>query len=134
MSCESSLSIGSLPIAGGAAAAGIASAKAAEAAIAGIGSAESAGTATSPGTARHHVTQDQARQKAAASAAPIPAGSARAEQEEKQKDPADYRRPGNGVGGRTAYVAGKLRGGGYGLCPGSTRAQGLRAAHQRVAL
>src|SRR5260370_38255906 len=99
---------GPLRTAGGAAAAGIASAKAAEAAIAGIGSAESAGTATSPGTARHHVTQDQARQKAAASAAPIPAGSARAEQEAKQKDPADYRRPGNGVRGRTTYAAGSV--------------------------
>src|SRR5260370_24595502 len=99
MSCESSLSIGSLPIAGGAAAAGIASAKAAESAIAGIRSAESAGTAASPGTARHHVTLDQAGQRAAASAAPLPAGSARAHQDEEQQDPAADVRPRPRAGG-----------------------------------
>src|ERR1039458_10522316 len=56
MSCVSSLSIGSLPIAGGAAAAGIAAAESAKSAIAGIGAAESTGTATAPGAARHHIT------------------------------------------------------------------------------
>src|ERR1035438_8996364 len=70
MSCVSSLSIGFLPIAGSAAAAGIAAAEAAESAITRIGAAESTGTATAPGAARHHVTEDQCGQEAAAPAAP----------------------------------------------------------------
>src|SRR5713226_1537434 len=110
-SCVSSLSIGSLPIAGGAAAAGIATAKAAKAAIAGIGTAESAGAAASPGAARHHVTQDQARQEtaaSAASAATVAAGAAGAKQENKQDDAANDHWPGNGIGGSAADAPGKL--------------------------
>src|ERR1035437_7747646 len=115
MSCVSSFSIGSLPIARGAAAAGIAAAEAAKAAIAGIGPAESAGTATAPGAARHHVTEDQGGQEAAAPAAPVAAGSAGAEEIGQQADAAEDHGPGNGLGGSAVDTAGKL--GGQGRAP-----------------
>src|ERR1017187_10789081 len=121
MSCLSSLSIGSLPIAGGAAAAGIAAAESAESAIAGVGPAESTGTATAPGAARHHVTEDQCGQEAAAPAAPVAAGSAGAEEIGQQADAAEDQGPGNGLGGRAVNTAGEAggQGGAFRLWGGS---------------
>src|ERR1035438_9238215 len=112
MSCLSSLSIGSLPIARGAAAAGIAAAESAESAIAGIGAAESAGTATAPGAARHHVTEDQCGQEAAAPAATVAARSAGAEEIDQQADAAEDHGPGNRLGGSAMGAAGEVGGGG----------------------
>src|ERR1035441_1747181 len=115
MSCVSSLSIGSLPIAGGAAAAGIAAAESAKSAIAGIGAAESTGTATAPGAARHHVTEDQCGQEAAAPAAAVAAGSAGAEEIDQQADAAEDRGPGNRLRGSAMDAARKLGGQGGGF-------------------
>src|ERR1035437_838860 len=134
MSCASSFSIGCLPIAGGAAAAGIAAAEAAKAAIAGIGAAESAGTATAPGAARHHVTEDQGGQEAAATAAAVAAGSAGAEEKDQQADAAENRGPGNGIGGRIANAAPKLGGEGDVLRLGDGRADGFRGRHEGFAV
>src|ERR1035437_6318141 len=105
MSCVSSLSIGSLPIAGGATAAGIAAAKAAEAAIA-TGPAQSAETPAAPGTARQYVTEDHGCQEAAAPAATVAAGSAGAEEKDQQADAAEDRGPRDGIGGGATDAAG----------------------------
>src|ERR1039457_2312597 len=118
MSCLSSLSIGSLPIARGAAAAGIAAAESAKSAIAGIGAAESTGTATAPGAARHHITEDQCGQEAAAPAAPVAAGSAGGKEIGQQADAAEDQGPGNGLGGSAVDTAGEGGGGGGPFCPG----------------
>src|ERR1035438_4955987 len=130
MSCFSSLSIGSLPIAGGAAAAGIAAAESAESAIAGIGAAESTGTATAPGAARHHVTEDQCGQEAAAPAAPVAARSASAEKIDQQADAADDHGPGNGLGGSAVDTPRKLGGQGDALRLGHCSANGFRGGHE----
>src|ERR1035438_4510102 len=110
MSSVSSLSIGCLPIAGGAAAARIAAAESAESAIAGIGTAESAGPAAAPGSARHQVTQEQAGQETAAPAPAVAARAAGAEQEEQYADAAEDHGPGKRFGGRFLDAARKLRG------------------------
>src|ERR1035441_5985507 len=125
MSCLSSLSIGSLPIAGGAAAAGIAAAESAESAIAGIG--------TAPGAARHHVTEDQCGQEAAAPAAPVAAGSAGAEEIGQQADAAEDHGPGNGLGGSAVDTAGKLGGQGDALRLGHGSADGFGGGHEGLA-
>src|ERR1035438_9140780 len=125
MSCLSSLSIGSLPIAGGAAAAGIAAAESAESAIAGIGAAESTGTATAPGAARHHVTEDPGGQEPDPPAAPVAAGSAGAEEIGQQADAAEDHGPGNGLGGSAVDTAGEGGGGGEGPRPGHGRPRGF---------
>src|ERR1035437_7788065 len=134
MSCASSFSIGCLPIAGGAAAAGIAAAEAAKAAIAGIGAAESAGTATAPGSARHHVTEDQAGQDAAWPPAAVAAGSAAKEKDKQKKDAEADRRPGYAIGGRTANAAPKLGGEGDVLRLGDGSADGFRGGHEGCAV
>src|ERR1039458_8685514 len=124
MSCLSSLSIGSLPIDRGAAAAGIAAAESAKSAIAGIGAAESTGTATAPGAGRHHVTEDQCGQEAPAPAAPVAAGSAGGEEIGQQADAAEDQGPGNGLGGSAVDTAGKLGGEGDTLRLGGGSAGG----------
>src|ERR1035441_638813 len=134
MSCLSSLSIGSLPIAGGAAAAGIAAAESAESAIAGIGATESTGTATAPGAARHHVTEDQCGQEAAAPAAPVAAGSTGAEEIDQHADATEDHGPGNGLGGSAVDTAGKLGGQGDALRLGHGSADGFRGGHEGLAV
>src|ERR1035438_2404501 len=109
MSCVSSLSIGSLPIAGGAAATGIAAAESAESAIAGIGATESTGTATAPGAASHLVTEVQCGQEAAAPAAPVAAGSTGAEEIDQHADATEDHGPGNGLGGRSEEHTSELQ-------------------------
>src|ERR1035438_9777127 len=134
-SCSvSSLSIRCLPIAGGPAAARIAAAESAESAIAGIGAAESAGPAAAPGSARHHVTQEQAGQETAAPAPAVAARSAGAEQEEQHGDAAEDHRPGKRLGGRFVNAARKLRGEGDVFRLGDGCADGLRGRHQGFAV
>src|ERR1035437_1196033 len=134
MSCVSSFSIGWLPIAGGAAAAGIAAAEAAKPAIAGIGAAEAAGTATAPGTARQHVTEDQGGQEATAPAAAVAARSATEKKEKQEEDAADDGRPGYAIGGRAAVAARKLGGEGDVLRLGDGAADGFRGGHEGFAV
>src|ERR1039458_5024258 len=134
ISSVSSLSIGWLPIAGGAAAARIAAAESAESAIAGIGATESAGTAPAPGSARHQVTQEHAGQQAAAPAAAVAARSTGAKQEEQHGDAAEDHRPGKGLGWRFVDAARKLRGEGDVFRLGDGAADGLRRGHQGFAV
>src|ERR1035441_7803953 len=133
MSCLSSLSIGSLPIARGAAAAGIAAAESAESAIAGIGAAESTGTATAPGAARHHVTEERCGQDPAAPAAPVAAGSAGAEEIGQQADAAEDQGPGNGLGGSAVDTAGGRGGGGGRDRGGEGGSDGFGGGHEGLA-
>src|ERR1035438_7023739 len=83
-----------LPVAGGAAASGIAAAKAAEAA-AGIGPAESAAAAAAPSGAANQITQNHAGENTAATT--MDARPSRANQPEEQDDSTQDHRPGNRI-------------------------------------